>query len=1072
MTININPFNTLVVNANSNDTILNLFQYFDDPFTTGKIATFNLYDNNLGNGEINVLLFDQNGEGAPLTVNNFLQYVDDNAYVNSIIHRSLPNFVIQGGGFTTNNLEVNNIQTNPPVVNEFSSNRSNTRGTIAMAKLGGDPNSATSQWFFNVANNASNLDYQNGGFTVFGEVLSGNDLNTIDSIASLSTIDARVTNPAFTNLPVINSPVNDDNDLVRFENITVTDVPELSFTIQNNTNPSLVTSTINNQGEILFDYHSNTNGVAEITIQATNLLGETQNNTVRVLVLVTDDTLDGGTGADSMVGGAGNDTYYVDNVNDVVIERLNEGIDTVISTITYTLPNHVENLTLSGTANINGTGNTLNNIISGNSGNNKLSGGGGNDTLNGGTGADTMFGGSGDDLYYVDNTGDRVIEKANQGIDTVISTITYTLPNHVENLTLSGSANLNGTGNGLNNVIRGNSGNNILNGGAGADTMRGGAGNDTYYVDNTGDRVIENVNQGTDTVRSTITYTLPNHVEYLILTGAANINGTGNTLDNRITGNSGNNRLIGGDGNDTLIAGAGNDTLSGGVGADSMVGGLGNDLYGVDHPGDVIVEALNGGIDTVNSSITYTLPDNVENLKLTGTTNISGTGNILNNVITGNSGNNRLNGGDGNDTLIGGEGNDTLSGGVGADSMVGGSGNDLYGVDHPGDVIVEALNGGIDTVNSSITYTLGANLENLTLTGTTNISGTGNILNNVIRGNSGNNRLNGGDGNDTLIGGEGNDTLSGGVGADSMVGGSGNDLYGVDHPGDVIVEALNGGIDTVNSSITYTLGANLENLTLTGTTNISGTGNILNNVITGNSGNNRLIGGDGNDTLIGGAGNDTLSGGTGADSMIGGLGNDLYGVDHPGDMIVEALNGGIDTVNSSITYTLGANLENLTLTGTTNISGTGNTLNNVIIGNSGNNILTGGAGNDTLTGGGGNDTLIGGIGNDTLTGGSGNDFFRFNSSNEGLDRITDFSVIDDTILISRSGFGGGLTVGTLLSTQFIIGASATTSAHRFIYNSSTGGLFFDVDGSGATSAVQFATLSTGLALTNADIVVI
>ncbi|WP_017294027.1 calcium-binding protein [Geminocystis herdmanii] len=244
----------------------------------------------------------------------------------------------------------------------------------------------------------------------------------------------------------------------------------------------------------------------------------------------------------------------------------------------------------------------------------------------------------------------------------------------------------------------------------------------------------------------------------------------------------------------------------------------------------------------------------------------------------------------------------------------------------------------------------------------------------------------------------------------------------------------------------------------------------LNNVIRGNSGNNRLNGGDGNDTLIGGAGNDTLSGGTGADSMVGGTGDDLYGVDNPSDVIIELANQGIDTVNSSITYTLGANLENLTLTGTANISGTGNTLNNVIRGNSGNNILTGGAGNDTLTGGGGNDTLIGGTGNDTLTGGSGNDFFRFNSPSEGNDRITDFNVTDDTLQVLGSGFG--LTVGTLLSTQFTIGSSATTSAHRFFYNNSNGGLFFDADGSGPTSAVPIATLNSGLAMTNADIVVI
>ncbi|MGI0483717.1 peptidylprolyl isomerase, partial [Geminocystis sp. CENA526] len=147
------------------------------------------------------------------------------------------------------------------------------------------PNSATSQWFFNLTDNASNLDNQNGGFTVFGTVLSQDDLNTIDSIASLSTIDARGTNPAFTNLPVINSPVNDDSDLVRFEGVTVADVPELSFTIQNNNNPNLVTANINSQGEILLNYQSNTNGVAEITIQATNLLGDTEVNTLRVSVI-------------------------------------------------------------------------------------------------------------------------------------------------------------------------------------------------------------------------------------------------------------------------------------------------------------------------------------------------------------------------------------------------------------------------------------------------------------------------------------------------------------------------------------------------------------------------------------------------------------------------------------------------------------------------------------------------------------------------------------------------------------------------------------------------------------------
>jgi Ca2+-binding RTX toxin-like protein len=342
----------------------------------------------------------------------------------------------------------------------------------------------------------------------------------------------------------------------------------------------------------------------------------------------------------------------------------------------------------------------------------------------------------------------------------------------------------------------------------------------------------------------------------------------------------------------------------------------------------------------------------------------------------------------------------------------------------------------------------------------------------VATGNAGNNLISGDFLNDTLSGLAGNDTLSGGAGADSMVGGTGNDTYSVDNTSDRIVELANEGIDTVNSAITYTLGANLENLTLTGTANVNGTGNTLNNRMTGNSSNNRLDGGDGNDTLIGGSGNDTLSGGNGNDSMVGGVGNDLYGVNTTGDRVIENANEGIDTVNSAITYTLATNLENLTLTGTTAINGTGNTLNNVITGNSGNNVLTGGARNDTLIGGAGNDTLIGGIGNDTLTGSTGNDFFRFNSTSEKVDRITDFNITDDTIQIVKSSFNSNLALGILSSSRFTIGASATTSAQRFFYNSSNGGLFFDSDGNGATSAVQFATLNTGLALTNQDIVVI
>ncbi len=198
-----------------------------------------------------------------------------------------------------------------------------------------------------------------------------------------------------------------------------------------------------------------------------------------------------------------------------------------------------------------------------------------------------------------------------------------------------------------------------------------------------------------------------------------------------------------------------------------------------------------------------------------------------------------------------------------------------------------------------MTYTLGANLENLVLTGTTAINGTGNTLVNALTGNAAANVLNGG------------------AGADTMSGGLGDDIYVVDNAADVVTEAASAGTDRIDSSVTTTLGANVENLTLTGTAAINGTGNTLNNIITGNSGAN---------VLNGGAGNDTLNGGAGIDTMIGGTGNDIFVVDNVGDVTTELVGEGTDTVQSSITWTLASEVENLTLTGTTAINGTGNTL--------------------------------------------------------------------------------------------------------------------------------------------------
>ncbi|MDJ0658803.1 MAG: peptidylprolyl isomerase [Crocosphaera sp.] len=282
-----NPINDVTVLQNTANTNLDLLTNFDDPLTTGKVATFELYNPDLAGGMINVLLFDQADAGAPLTVENFRNYVDDNDYVNSIIHRSVPDFVLQGGGFTVENFTLDLVPDDPPILNEFSSGRSNLRGTIAMAKLGGDPDSATNQWFFNLADNSANLDNQNGGFTVFGNVLSDNDLAVLDEIASIPIFNGTSIHPAFTDLPLQIDPNNpvitSDDDFIRFRQITVSDVNELNFSVINNTNTDLVDVIIDNN-QLTLDYFEDQIGTAEITIRGTNLLGQSVEDTFIVNV--------------------------------------------------------------------------------------------------------------------------------------------------------------------------------------------------------------------------------------------------------------------------------------------------------------------------------------------------------------------------------------------------------------------------------------------------------------------------------------------------------------------------------------------------------------------------------------------------------------------------------------------------------------------------------------------------------------------------------------------------------------------------------------------------------------------
>ncbi|MBY5592404.1 RTX toxin, partial [Rhizobium leguminosarum] len=820
------------------------------------------------------------------------------------------------------------------------------------------------------------------------------------------------------------------------------------------------------------------------------------------------DVLNGGGGADTLIGGAGSDIYIVDHVGDSVAENADAGTDTVRTTLaSYTLGSDVENLAYIGTLAFAGTGNDLDNVITGGAAIDTLSGGVGNDTLNGGAGADRLIGGAGDDTYIVDNAGDVVTEVANEGIDTVRTNLSaHTLAANVENLTYIGTAAFTGTGNLLDNVIIGGvaadklmgaAGNDTLIGGSGSDTMLGGIGDDVYVVDIATDIVIENANEGTDTVRTALVgYTLGSNVENLTYTGSASFTGTGNALANTITG------------------GAGNDVLNGGTGADSLIGGAGNDTYIVDNAGDIVTEAADAGTDTVRTNLaSYTLADNVENLSFAGTGTFAGTGNNLDNTITG---------GAATDTLSGGAGNDMLDGGAGADSLIGGEGDDTYSVDHAGDSVTEAADEGADTVRTALaSYTLGSDLENLTYIGTVAFTGAGNDLANTIKGAAG------------------ADILDGRAGADMLIGGAGNDTYIVDDVGDVVTEGLNAGTDLIKTALSiYTLASNVENLFYTGSASFTGTGNALVNTITGGAGNDLLDGGAGNDTLAGGGGNDiyvvdsasdvineavnagtdeirtalaaysiaalvnvenltytgsanftgtgnalantitggggndVLNGGGGADTLIGGAGSDIYIVDHVGDSVAENADAGTDTVRTTLaSYTLGSDVENLAYIGTLAFAGTGNDLDNVITGGAAIDTLSGGVGNDTLNGGAGADRLIGGAGDDTYIVDNAGDVVT-EVANEGIDTVrTNLSAhtlaanVENLTYIGTAAFTG---TGNLLDNVIIGGVAADKLMGAAGNDTLIGGSGSDTMLGGIGDDVYVVDIATDIVIENAN----
>ncbi|WP_445632474.1 Hemolysin-type calcium-binding region [Nostoc sp. DSM 114161] len=437
-------------------------------------------------------------------------------------------------------------------------------------------------------------------------------------------------------------------------------------------------------------------------------------------------------------------------------------------------------------------------------------------------------------------------------------------------------------------------------------------------------------------------------------------------------------------------------------------------------------------------------------------------------VINGQGGNDKIRGLSGNDLLRGGTGNDTLIGGAGNDTLVGGAGNNL-------------LNGDIDN-------------DLLSIYSYYDIYDYPPYKNNPRS--DGNNTLNGGAGNDTLI-------ASRSTGKNLLDGGDGNDSLDISGYDEYVLHSeysslgnntLKGGtgFDTLNAN--YSAG---DNLLSGGTDNdrLSASGSKGNNLLSGGDGNDYVsVSGQyqyefdsygrfptfnfdsrslGNNTLNGGNGNDTLSasGSKGNNLLDGGNGNDYlsisgsysYTYSEYEDTYYEARNDSRSVGNNTLKGGAGDDT----------LDAGGSTGNNLLSGGDGNDYISAldAFGNNIIKGDYGNDTLNGGFGNDSLYGGSGIDTFGFKSFNQGVDTIYDFNAANEVISIAFGyDFGGK---GVLSASQFIIGTSATTNAQRLIYNSTTGALFFDEDGSGSTfSQVQFAQLSAGLLLTNNHFVII
>ena len=802
-------------------------------------------------------------------------------------------------------------------------------------------------------------------------------------------------------------------------------------------------------------------------------------------------------------------------------------------------------------------------FLYGESGNDLLYGGAGNDYMVGGTGEDKLYGGEGNDtyvfskgdgideiidsaesnnilkfnsivfndllyengtLYYNQNKQDGIkdfdatmfasifIENKSYSVDSFLEemskfnllksdvNVILDADNIQTGIVLTGSADINATGNQKDNTLIGNVGNNQLDGAAGNDVMKGGKGNDTYFVDSNADEVIELKNEGVDTVIASLDWTLSDNVESLTLVeGNDAYSATGNILDNVLVGNSSDN------------------FLDGREGADIMQGGLGDDTYHIDNTNDQVIEFENAGIDTVISTLdNYKLTFNIENLTLGYVDEykdedgyayadrgsfrgpIKATGNELSNIITGNNEDNIINGGKGDDILRGRYGSDTYI-------ILDGEGNDIVQDDDVDDYDgyyyyddyydVNPYYRNVDTIISDTSIDLskhqGVEVAELIGNKAATLSGSNDKAETLI-GNDGNNILIGSKNtydlmqynivNDDVTSQPSLDRVTsneskpmsvsypkGWVNGDVLKGGLGNDTYIIKSASDTIKEYEDEGIDTVVLNTadlvidekwalrgSYTLSENIETLILSGNANFNGNGNALNNLLVGNSAHNRL------------------DGMQGADTMKGGLGNDVYQIDDINDSIIELMGEGVDRIESTISIDkISDNVENLNLMGTSSLYANGNNLDNFILGNSGQNTINGGSGNDFINGNTGNDVLIGGNGADT---------FIFNTKLSftdvqymhgmpivtkvsNVDKITDFS-LEDVLQLDSKIFDFGK-LGQLSEDNFVSGPNARAQDDNdfILYDTRSGRLYVDTNADASGGMIHFATLENKADLT-------